>query len=564
MSLLDMVTAEERELIINQIRNYSLSNGDRADMGEWNFNHVFREWDRAKSQYLYPIFKAATGEETLILRKEIEFAKDYDEIAEELNRVAYPSCFNKIVNIFNNLVCYTEHPDRQCKLSNTKDQVPECLLQVSLDYAYDMRRAIFRLISIDTLACNIYTSRTVEIPIPNGKKLKINHGSRAIKMLGKLVEAFDLDKDEFENYRISHSQVLNQKKLKGTLCLSIHPLDYITMSDNDSDWKSCMSWESQGCYRQGTVEMMNSECVIVAYLEAENPMKLTQDLSWNNKKWRELYIVTPDIVTNVKGYPYCNSNLTTEVLNWLRELIQKSGLTQFSDYDNKIYHYDGNEEFDELLRDREITFQFYTNLMYNDFGHPYQYCLVRSSLPNQSHIEINYSGASECMICGKLSPKFVSNSDAINLVCRRCDNVIICACCGEEVYGGNDCVYINNEPICIGCSEEYYVFDAINEETIHRDDAIEIYICNAGHDKYANDYDLVLTTNKDTDPASLCTKGEFIKKSYRSLWGYRTRYYIEAGTWTQNFLDALSHNLYGASDEKVVYEALACSEWLSM
>ena len=50
MGLLDMVTAEERELIMNQIRNYSLSNGDRADMDVWNFNHVFREWGWAKGQ----------------------------------------------------------------------------------------------------------------------------------------------------------------------------------------------------------------------------------------------------------------------------------------------------------------------------------------------------------------------------------------------------------------------------------------------------------------------------------------------------------------------------------
>ena len=563
MGLLDMVTAEERELIMNQIRNYSLSNGDRADMDVWNFNHVFREWGWAKGQYLYHIFKAATGEETLILRKEVEFAKDSDEIAEELDNMAYPSCFNDIIGIFDNLVHYADPFDWQRGSVELEDRVPECLRQVSSDYAYDMRRAILQLTSIATLACNVYTGRTVEIPIPNGKKLKINQGSRAVKMLGKLVEAFGFDKAEFENYRISHSQILNQKKLKGTLCLSIHPLDYITMSDNDSGWESCMSWENQGCYRQGTVEMLNSDCVVVAYLEAERPMKLTRELSWNNKKWRELYIVTPDVVTNVKGYPYCNSNLTTEVLNWLRELIQKSDLEQFSDYDNKIYHHGGDEEFDDLLRDREITLRFRTGLMYNDFGHSCQYCLVRSSLPNQSHREINYSGASECMLCGELDPEFVNNSEAMNLVCQSCDNVMVCACCGEPLYG-NDYVYINDEPICISCSEDYYVYDAVNEETIHKDEAIEIHICNAEHDEYANDCELILTTHRDVNPTSLCTKGEFIKRTTVRLWSSKTRYYIEAGTWTQEFLDALAYNLYGASDEKVVYEALSRSGWSPM
>lgn len=563
MGLLDMVTVEERKLIMNQIRNYSLSNGDRADMDVWNFNHVFREWGWAKSQYLYDIFKAATGEETLILRKEVEFAKDSDEIAEELDNMAYPSCFNDIIGVFDNLVHYTDPFDWQRGSVEIEERVPECLRQVSSDYAYDMRRAILQLTSIHTLACNVYTGRTVEIPIPNGKKLKINQGSRAVKMLGKLVEAFSFDKAEFENYRISHSQILNQKKLKGTLCLSIHPLDYITMSDNDSGWESCMSWENQGCYRQGTVEMLNSDCVVVAYLEAERPMKLTRELSWNNKKWRELYIVTPDVVTNVKGYPYCNSNLTTEVLNWLRELIQKSGLEQFSEYDNKIYHHGGDEEFDDLLREREITLRFHTGLMYNDFGHPYQYCLVRSSLPNQSHREINYSGASECMLCGELDPEFVNNSEAMNLVCRSCDNVVVCACCGEPLYG-NDYVYINDEPICISCSEDYYVHDAVNEETIHKDDAIEIHICNAEQDEYATDWELVVTTHRDVSPALLCTTGEFIKRTTHTLWSSKTRYFIEAGTWTPEFLTALAYNLYQGEDEAVVYEALSRSSWSRM
>lgn len=563
MGLLDMVTAEERELIMNQIRNYSLSNGDRADMDVWNFNHVFREWGWAKGQYLYHIFKAATGEEALILRKEVEFAKDSDEIAEELDNMAYPSCFNDIIGVFDNLVHYTDPFDWQRGSVEIEERVPECLRQVSSDYAYDMRRAILQLTSIHTLACNVYTGRTVEIPIPNGKKLKINQGSRAVKMLGKLVEAFGFDKAEFENYRISHSQILNQKKLKGTLCLSIHPLDYITMSDNDSGWESCMSWENQGCYRQGTVEMLNSDCVVVAYLEAERPMKLTRELSWNNKKWRELYIVTPDVVTNVKGYPYCNSNLTTEVLNWLRELIQKSGLEQFSEYDNKIYHHGGDEEFDDLLREREITLRFQTGLMYNDFGHPYQYCLVRSSLPNQSHREINYSGASECMLCGELDPEFVNNSEAMNLVCQSCDNVMVCACCGESLYG-NDYVYINDEPICISCSEDYYVYDAVNEETIHKDDAIEIHICNAEQDEYATDWELVVTTHRDVSPALLCTTGEFIKRTTHTLWSSKTRYFIEAGTWTPEFLTALAYNLFQGEDEAVVYEALSRSSWSRM
>ena len=98
---------------------------------------------------------------------------------------------------------------------------------------------------------------------------------------------------------------------------------------------------------------------------------------------------------------------------------------------------------------------------------------------------------------------------------------------------------------------------------INKDDAIEIRICNAEHDEYADNYDLILITNRDVDPASLCTKGEFIKKTSSRLWISKTRYYIEAGTWTQKFLDALAYNL-GVCDEKEVYKALSRSDWSPM
>ena len=561
MGLLEMITAEEQQMIRTQIERYSISNGNYADMRSWNFNHVLREWEWAKGQYLHSIFKAETGEATLTLRREVEFAKGIDEIVDEMDDLEYPRCFNEIIRIFDDLAVFTDPVDWRYENIDFEEKIPECLRGVSSDHAYDMRRAILMLSSTQTLAGNVYTGRTVEIPIPNGKKLKINQGSRAIKMMGKLVEAFGLDQQEFEKYRIAHSQLLNQKKIKGTLCLSIHPLDYITMSDNNSGWESCMSWENQGCYRQGTVEMMNSDKVIVAYLEAEKPMNITRELTWNNKKWRELYIVTSDVITNVKGYPYCNANLTAEVLTWLRDLVQKSECP-FGNYDDKIYHY-GYDDSDELMDARGISFRFRTGHMYNDFGHSSQYCMVRSTLPQDAHLTIEYSGASECMLCGELDPEFIGSDEAMNLVCRTCDDIPCCACCGEPIYG-DDFVYIHDDVVCTGCAEDYYVYDPVTEETIHRDDSISIYICNAEHDEYATDWELVLTTHRDVSPALLCTTGKFIKKTTHTLWSSKTRYYIEAGTWTPEFLNALAYNLYQAEDEAVVYEALSRSNWSGM
>ena len=76
-----------------------------------------------------------------------------------------------------------------------------------------------------------------------------------MRVLSKIATAYNLP--GFEDFRIAQSLVTNQANLKGYITLSIHPLDYMTMSDNNCGWDSCMSWQEEGCYRQGTVEMMN-------------------------------------------------------------------------------------------------------------------------------------------------------------------------------------------------------------------------------------------------------------------------------------------------------------------
>ena len=109
-------------------------------------------------------------------------------------------------------------------------------LAVKENYTYYSN--LYRLIEPKTLVSNIYPGDTVEIPytLNDGtlKHLTVPSGCKIMKMLSKIANIFDLN--GFEEFRLKHSMVLNRKKFKGTVCLSIHPLDYMTMSDNDCDW----------------------------------------------------------------------------------------------------------------------------------------------------------------------------------------------------------------------------------------------------------------------------------------------------------------------------------------
>ena len=172
--------------------------------------------------------------------------------------------------------------------------------------------------NVDCLAKNSNINGSYKIIIKN-KIIKIPYGCKPIRMIGKLLEKLDAPQDimdYYEKFRIAHSMCLNQKRLEGDLCLSIHPLDFMTMSENDSGWSSCMNWDG-GEYHLGTVECMNSPNVVVAYLDnVAVPMDMF-NTTWTNKMWRQLLCFTPEILLGNKQYPYSSEELQEEAMNWL-------------------------------------------------------------------------------------------------------------------------------------------------------------------------------------------------------------------------------------------------------
>lgn len=307
------------------------------------------------------------------------------------------------------------------------------------------------LFNYDYLLSNIYSGPDKIIPLPNGKTYTVRKDCKTIKALEKLAAAFELP--GFEDFRICHSQILNQKNLSGDLTLSIHPLDYITMSDNNCDWKSCMNWKDNGAYRRGTVEMMNSPTVVVAYLSSEDPFQIDSS-SWNNKKWRQLFAVDKNVILGVKAYPYQNSNLTSSILEWLRQLAADNLSWTYGETKTAI-----NKTATTLPTGETVYIDLSTEAMYNDWG-----CLDNHQLminPNiplkklekygEDYIyNVEYSGPSQCMACGSTDwdTEFVSEED---LVCRDCTPHHICSCCGNPIFEDEEWYVIDGEYLCRNC-----------------------------------------------------------------------------------------------------------------
>ena len=304
----------------------------------------------------------------------------------------------------------------------------------------DIHFALFRMFDYDCLKKN----KLMNINIPNiiltrgphadKGPLKLATDMKLMRFLAKLVDWFEIDKEEFEQFRIAHSRILNDKNFDTNAVLSIHPLDYLTMSDNACNWDSCMNWERPGEYRLGTIEMMNSPVVVEAYIESNHPYYPVADYrTWSNKRWRCLYIVNKDIITEVKQYPYHNDFLSEYFLNWLRELAEENMNWTYLEM-STVYDESEYEAVDNI---NGLKIEITTNVMYNDYynGH------AAFVSPTVKEIKLNYSGETECMCCGEAYEKkdnfeFTSTDD---IVCAKCDCKIQCSSCGRW-FGKNKMV----------------------------------------------------------------------------------------------------------------------------
>lgn len=132
---------------------------------------------------------------------------------------------------------------------------------------------------------------------------------KCIKKGAKLVRSlkhFIKDKDVLVAIQDAASRYIQMNKIKGYLCLSVHPLDFLSLSDNSANWSSCHSLTSERC--AGNLSYMCDYGTVICYIKSSNNDFVfpNTNISWNNKKWRMLLYTnnTNSLIVTGRQYPY--------------------------------------------------------------------------------------------------------------------------------------------------------------------------------------------------------------------------------------------------------------------
>ena len=156
------------------------------------------------------------------------------------------------------------------------------------------------------------------------------YGDIVITAGSKLVRAFKhfvSNEDTLKTIQDEASLIIQENKIEGYLRLSVHPLDFLSLSENTHKWRSCHALDGDFC--AGNLSYMTDTSTIIAYLCKEKEEKLPRfdpEVPWNSKYWRMLLHFSVDKLMIFAGrqYPFHHKNIMDMVLS----IICTSGLAE--------------------------------------------------------------------------------------------------------------------------------------------------------------------------------------------------------------------------------------------
>lgn len=310
----------------------------------------------------------------------------------------------------------------------------------------------------------------------------------------KLVKAFKYfvnNEKALTDIQNAASRIIQENKVEGTLCLSIHPLDYLSISETTYNWRSCHSLDGE--YRAGNLSYMMDETTIVCYLKSDKDVKLPrfpESVPWNSKKWRVLLFFSSDkhMIFAGRHYPFESKAGIDLVLNEVLEaanlICTKSLAINWSQW-NKVYYPEvivtgqttlelvkgyvpiGEEllPLSSVVKDVKGS-KHYNDLLYSSTYRPFY--AVETYAPffgsaelmtNKNTTHFNIGAKTYCLRCGE----YEIIGGAESMLCEDCELKYgnseseifdVCDICGERFYR-DEGYSVDNEVICERCFDAY-------------------------------------------------------------------------------------------------------------
>lgn len=362
-------------------------------------------------------------------------------------------------------------------------------------------------IFIESMRDDFYNNMTTKDYI-SYEGVKIQKGTKIVKAF----KFFEKDKHVLETLQVLASQLIQEDKVTGRLCFSVHPLDFLSSSENIHNWRSCHALD--GDYRAGNLSYMVDNSTFMCYLRAEDDKVILpnfpEDVKWNSKKWRTLMFMSWDWSLMFAGrqYPFASSSginaIKAEIErmshsswgDWHQQMVDKVYSEDDFIYLNRTYIPVGNDikPLTDVIIDPKRPLH-YNDLLKSSVYKPkfsyrkgkYGNALAKFTGLSDLATSLTIGGDVKCLCCETENIGY-----SASMRCIECEEEYgegeddyfgYCECCGRRTYL-EDAYYIRGDQIvcqqCFDnviyrcdCCGEYYL-----DEEITYDRENELYICN--------------------------------------------------------------------------------------
>jgi hypothetical protein len=346
---------------------------------------------------------------------------------------------------------------------------------------------------------DFFENRTSE-PFPLGEGAFIPKGMKIIKAF----KFFESQPAVLEDLQTRASMIIQENSVSGTLCLSVHPLDFLSASENTHKWRSCHALDGE--YRAGNLSYMLDRSTIISYLKTDNGLhklpSFPEDVLWNSKKWRMWLFLEDQREALFAGrqYPFFSATALDLVQVLYTEYTAKDKLSHWSTwYNDYIVSFprksnapdrdcdlDGGRHvalggriylMSDLVKE-PLEPLHYNDLLYSSCYIPY-YSWNRRPQDWERKLQFNIGSMPKCLECGK---ELIGEIDGGSMRCYDCEskrsdgndaNFVHCVCCdrrvprrlahwGENVNGWHcrDC-WESETAECGSCGDRWYKVDLV-------------------------------------------------------------------------------------------------------
>lgn len=257
--------------------------------------------------------------------------------------------------------------------------------------------------------------------------IKCAVGQKASRIINKLCQKFEVDRHERYNSVFARlADSLNPIVIQKTGVLSVHPCDFLEMSNKDNEWSSCHSLRG-GSYQSGCLSYMTDSTSMIFITVDEN---VHSDFHKAPRLAREIFCYSDHVLLQSRLYPSDDDGQR----QLYRGLVQKT-IADCLSAPNLWGIQKQQDQINEYIATEERSHH------YRDYNYGYGIlCLLKGV---EEHGIINIGSRSICVCCGEPVPRH-------DVIKCNCASMVVCQDCGETVPAGN-ARYIDGAYHCNGC-----------------------------------------------------------------------------------------------------------------